>query len=70
MANTLYVDDEGLLKPIHDYFIFIPRSDHQPLAGNGVIVGREVETDDGWYTEPPTMTIDELKPLILFLRLL
>ena len=41
-GDTLYVNDEGLLDDSIDYG-FIIEGGHQPFAGNGVIVGQEVE---------------------------
>lgn len=41
-GDTLYVDDEGLLKP--GMRLFDPgRRDRQPLAGNGLILGCDDE---------------------------
>ena len=39
-GDTLYVDDEGLLKPGMRLF-GIRRPDGQPLAGNGLIIGSD-----------------------------
>ena len=39
-GDTLYVDDEGLLKPGMRLFN-IDRADGQPLAGNGLILGSD-----------------------------
>lgn len=58
-GDVLYVDDEGLLKP-QDNFFFIENC-HQPLAGNGIIVGPEVETENTWWTENNIITIEKLK---------
>jgi len=66
-GDTLYVDDEGLFHAKH-FFLFAGRKD-QPLAGNGLMVGREVEGDEypnGYTTNPPTMTLKTLRKLILF----
>jgi len=41
-GDTLYVDDEGLLKPGMRLFE-IGRIDGQPLAGNGLILGSDAE---------------------------
>ena len=69
-GDTLYVDEEGLLK-VQDYFFALPgeRPD-QPFAGNGVIVGREEEGPEfigGYTTHPPVITIDELAAKIVWL---
>jgi len=67
VGDTLFIDDEGLLKPQQYFFRWKPRSDSQPYAGNGIWVGREVETGRGYYTEDPTPTIEQLSQLIEFL---
>jgi hypothetical protein len=62
-GDVLYVDEEGYLKPTMHFFICSFRAD-QPMAGCGIIVGREVEDDDapgGFYTLPPQTKIDWLK---------
>lgn len=38
LNHTLYVDEEGRLKKIRNYFL-LPRIYPEPLAGNGIIVG-------------------------------
>lgn len=43
-GDVLYVDDEGLLK--RGMRLFYPgRRDHQPLAGNGLILGSDNESN-------------------------
>lgn len=67
--DTLYVDEEGLLKPTMHFFLCRFRLD-QPMAGNGVLVGKEIEDDDvpgGYYTLPPTMTIEALQRQIIWM---
>jgi len=39
--DCLYVDDEGLLKPVKGYFLI--EGAYQPFAGNGIIVGLNEE---------------------------
>src|SRR6187399_2253097 len=58
-GDVLYVDDEGLLKP-QEHFFMLPGCQN-PLAGDGLIVGPEVETEDRWWTENNIITISELK---------
>ena len=58
-GDVLYVDDEGLLKP-QDHFFMLPDCQN-PLAGNGIIVGPEVEEDDKWWTEDTTIIRENLR---------
>lgn len=73
-GETLYVDDEGLLKPPTVGFRFALRADDQPLAGNGVVVGREIEGEaarlhPGGYTSlDPRITVEELRRFVHFVR--
>lgn len=65
-GDTLYVDEEGLLKGPVDFFR-IPQRPDQALAGNGVVVGREVEGPkypNGFTNLDPTMTLDGLRALV------
>jgi hypothetical protein len=67
-GDTMYVDDEGLLHNPQHFFLFDHRAD-QPLAGNGLFVGREIEGDEypnGYTTKPPTMTLATLRKKIFF----
>jgi hypothetical protein len=65
-GDVLYVDEEGLLKP-QSHFFRIPERPDQPLCGNGLLVGREVEHDDGpYHTEPPTLTVEALHATVEF----
>jgi hypothetical protein len=66
-GGCLFVDDEGLFKPQEHFFRISLRPD-QPLAGNGVVVGRETYDDDGEYigTNDPTMTLTELAAMVEF----
>jgi hypothetical protein len=72
-GDALYVDDEGLLKPWRCGFVFALRVDRQPLAGNGIVVGREIEGEEarehpgGYTTEAPRITVEELRRLVRFL---
>ena len=63
-GDVLYVDEEGLLKapPVRGFSI--PERPDQSLAGNGVLVGPEI--DDGLDTMSPTMTLDELRLRVQF----
>lgn len=44
-GDTLYVDEEGMLKPQEHWFRISTRPD-QPLAGNGLIVGSDDEGEN------------------------
>jgi hypothetical protein len=43
IENTVFVDDEGLLKDPNNYFYI--KGSHQPFAGNGVLIGTNDEGD-------------------------
>lgn len=68
-GDVLFVDDEGLSKPQRHFFRLASRSDDQPLAGNGVVVGAEQHDDDGNYTTTadPAITVEELAQLVTFM---
>jgi hypothetical protein len=62
-GDVMFVDEEGLLKPTMHFFYCAFRTD-QPMAGNGVVVGREVEDDDapgGYYTVDPVVSVEWLR---------
>jgi hypothetical protein len=68
-GDVMFVDEEGLLKPTMHFFYCAFRTD-QPMAGNGLIVGREVEDEDvpgGYYTVDPVVTVEWLKRHIAFM---
>jgi hypothetical protein len=66
-GDVLFVDEEGLFKPQTNFFRIAARGD-TPLAGNGLLVGREVDDDSprGYHTEPPTMTAQALADIVEF----
>jgi Domain of unknown function (DUF3846) len=67
-GDVLYVDEEGLLKDPKNWFLYAYRSD-QPLAGNGLYVGREVEGEqypNGYTTLAPTTSIEQLRGMVMF----
>lgn len=66
-CDVLYVDEEGLLKQPQHFFSITVRPD-QPLAGNGIVVGIEVEDQSatGFHTEPPSITVEELRAIVTF----
>jgi hypothetical protein len=61
-GDTLFVDEDGLLKRPKHWF-YIPERRDQPFAGNGLLVGEETETG----TLPPTMTVSLLRVRVQFL---
>jgi hypothetical protein len=72
--DVLYVDEEGLLKEQRHFFRIDVRADPQPLAGKGVIVGRELyerdeATGEDKYlgTADPAITVEELTTHVRFL---
>jgi hypothetical protein len=74
-GDVLYVDDEGLLKSPTVGFRFALRLDDAPLAGNGIVVGREIEGGSaahhpgGYTTADPRIMLAQLVPLVRFVRL-
>jgi hypothetical protein len=73
-GDVLYVDDEGLLKSPTVGFRFALRLDDQPLAGNGIVVGRELQGGaakrhpGGYTTADPRIMLAQLVPLVTFVR--
>jgi hypothetical protein len=66
-GDTLYVDEEGLMKYDHG-FLYYHRQD-QMLLGNGLLVGPEVEGDqypNGYTTLSPFMTLKGFKFKVVF----
>jgi hypothetical protein len=62
-GDVIYVDDEGLLKPL-DWF-FAVKGGHQPFAGCGLVLG----TDDEGETVSARIALQELKRRVLHLRI-
>jgi hypothetical protein len=60
-GDTLYVDEEGLLKQKDDFFEL--EGAHQPFAGDGVLVG---STDDEGRDTEVKSTLEEIKALVSF----
>jgi hypothetical protein len=68
-GDVMFVDEEGLLKPTMHFFFCAFRTD-QPMAGNGVVVGEEVEDEDvpgGYYTVDPVVTVEWLRRNIIWM---
>lgn len=68
-GDVLWVDGDGYSKPQRHFFRLSLRADGQPLAGSGILTGREIEDDSkhGYHTEPPIITIAEITPLITWM---
>ena len=67
-GDTLYVDEEGLRKAPQTWFHYKHRPD-QVLAGNALLVGRELEGDEyenGYITLDPTMSLQEFRRKVQF----
>jgi hypothetical protein len=62
-GDVIYVDDEGLLKPL-DWFFAVKRG-HQPFAGCGLVLG----SNDEGETVSARIALHELKRRILHLRI-
>ena len=64
-GDTLYVDDEGLLK--NPEYFFTVKGCTQPLAGNGILVGMEIEDyeNDTYYHADVGNTIEDLEIIFM-----
>jgi hypothetical protein len=62
-GDVIYVDDDGLLKPL-DWFFAI-KGGHQPFAGCGLVLGSDEEGE----TVSARIELHELKRRILHLRI-
>jgi hypothetical protein len=63
-GDVIYVDDEGLLKPL-DWFFAI-KGGHQPFAGCGLVLG----SDEDGESVSAKIALHELKRRILHLRII
>ena len=61
--DVIYVDDEGLFKPL-DWFFAI-KGGHQPFAGCGLVLG----SDDEGETVSARIALEDLKRRVLHLRI-
>jgi hypothetical protein len=70
-GDVLYVDEEGLLKNNPTGFLFAYRQD-QPLVGNGVVCGKELEGNfpEGFITLEPETKLEKLRKEVKFFRVL
>ena len=60
-GDTIYVDEEGLLKPQENFFVY--KGYNQPLAGNGVVLG----TNAVGESTNPKVKIEEVIKNVTFL---
>lgn len=60
-SNTLFVDEEGLLKSPSSFFTL--EGAHQPFAGNGIIVGVNSEGE----STDTTLDMEAIKSRVYFL---
>jgi hypothetical protein len=63
VADTIYVDEEGLLKACDHFFYY--KGAHAPFAGNGLVVGFDPETGESNGTN---MTVDQVRNAVRFLN--
>lgn len=67
-GDVLFVNEEGLLRPTAHWFKLSGKD--QPLNGNGIVVGPELEPDDDGVelgNAPPGITVDALSALVRFM---
>ncbi len=64
--DTLWVDEEGLLKN-PQYFFYIEGL-HQPMAGRGLVLGTKQTADGGISVDPKTVTLDWLREHTAFVH--
>lgn len=68
-GDTIYVDEEGLLKQPSALFAVWSMRPDQAFAGNGVLVGPEIEGPDypnGYTNLNPKTDIEALRRLVTF----
>lgn len=65
--DVMFVDDEGLLNDTQDFFEVT--GGHQPYAGNGLIVGKEILDEEGDLikTADPTATVEWVRENVKFM---
>ena len=61
--NSIFVDDEGLLRQNQLYFEYSGNNGSFQLAGNGLVLG----VDDEGNSIPPTLTVEDVKGKVNFL---
>ena len=62
-VNSIFVDDEGLLRQNQLYFEYSGSNGIFQLAGSGLILG----VDDEGNSIPPTLTVEDVKGKVSFL---
>lgn len=62
-GDSVYVDDEGLLKPMQHFFAV--RGMPEPFAGRGLVMG----TDSRGHSINPTISLTELTHHVKFIEL-
>ena len=62
-VNSIFVDDEGLLRQNQLYFEYSGSNGIFQLAGNGLVLG----VDDEGNSISPTLTIEDVKGKVSFL---
>jgi hypothetical protein len=68
-GDTLFVDEEGLLKEGQSFFAVPGVRPEQAFAGNGVLVGREEEGSQfpgGFINHDPAMSLEDLHEQVFF----
>ncbi len=63
-ANTMFLDDEGLLKGYRDDF-FAYGPDCPPLAGKALVLGYDEEGE----TVAPTVTLEEITSQVIWMNM-
>ena len=61
--ESLYVDDEGLLKLDENSKFFCIKGGYQPFAGNGLILGLDYNTGESISTQ---LTLDYVQSIVSF----
>lgn len=61
--ESLYIDDEGLLKLDENSKFFAIKGAYQPFAGNGLILGLDYNTGESISTK---LTLEYVKSIVTF----
>jgi hypothetical protein len=68
-GDTLYIDDEGMDKHPRRFFALPTCSPDQGFAGNGLVVGPEVQDGAVVTTLAPRMSLGDLEALVYWIAL-